>query len=284
MRRLAFTRMMVCIALIAVSFTENAAALAWLPASMRIDLGVINLIPETFSRDPLIWRLLDVGIPLALLIALIGYRPRLSLLIGASAYFVKTGLIRAHNYFYHPGLIALQMAFLLILTPCGDALSLDARWGRVKPKPEAVYEWATLLAWTPLAMGYLMAGLNKLTHSGLAWFAPDNLRGYVVENQYRVPLPSLDSTGWINQVPDFVWSALAILSVSIELGYISVLVSKRARWLFPVLAAGMHIGIWLLIGAQFPDLIIVQLAVFPTEQVWSYATRRWWPSRWQFSR
>jgi len=283
MRRLAFTRIVVCAALIVSSLVENGAALTWLPASMRVDLGVINLIPESFSHDPRLWTLLDLFIPLALLVALIGYRARLSLLVGAGAYFVKTGLLRAHNYFYHPGLIPLQMALLLTLTPCGDALSLDARWGRVRLKPEAVYRWALVLVWMPLAVDYLMAGLNKLRYSGLVWFAPDNLRGYVAGNQNRVPQPSLDVTGWINQVPDLVWTGLALMTVVIELGYVSVLWSRRARWLFPLGAAGMHIGIWALLGAQFPDLIVLQMAVFPTERIWSYATKRWSHLRWRFS-
>jgi hypothetical protein len=180
---------------------------------------------------------------------------------------------------YHPGLVPLQMAFLLLLTPCGDALSLDARWGRVRPKPDAVYRWALTLVWLPLVAAYLMAGLNKLMQSGIDWFAPDNLRGYLAGNQNRTPQPSVDARSWINSVPDFLWTIMALSSVTIELGYVSVLWSRRARWLLPLGALMMHIGIWLLLGPQFPDLIILQLAVFPTEQVWvqvqSYATRRW---------
>lgn len=279
MRRLAFTRIIVCFALILMSLSENAASLSWLPASMRIEMGAISLLPETFSRNPLIWTLLDLFIPLALLVALLGYRARLSLFVGTGAYLVKTGLLRAHNYMYHPGLVPLQMAFLLLLTPCGDALSLDARWGRVRPKPEAVYRWALTLVWLPLVAAYLMAGLNKLTQSGIAWFAPDNLRGYLAGNQNRTPQPSMDARAWINLVPDIFWTGMALFSVVIELSYITVLWSRRARWVVPLGATAMHIGIWVLLGPQFPDLIVLQLAVFPMEQLWiqiqSQITRRW---------
>lgn len=281
MRRLALTRIMVAFALILMTLFENAAALSWLPASMRVPMGAINLLPENFSRDPVLWTLLDLFIPLALLLALVGYRARLSLLVGAGAYFVKTGLLRAHNYMYHPGLVPLQMAFLLLLTPCGDALSLDARWRRVRPKPEAVYRWALTLVWLPLVMAYLMAGLNKLTTGGLDWFAPDNLRGYVAGNQNRTPQYSVDMRGVINLVPDALWSLLALASVVIELSYISVIWSQRARWVLPLCAGAMHVGIWVVLGPQFPDLIVLQWAVFPTEQVWSYVTRRW--SSWSSS-
>jgi hypothetical protein len=63
-----------------------------------------------------------------------------------------------------------------------------------------------------------------------------------------------------------------MFGVFVELGYITVLFSKLARWIFPVLAAGTHIGIWVLLGASFHDLIILQLAVFPLEQLWYYVT------------
>lgn len=275
MHRLAFTRIVVAFALILMTLSENAAALSWLPASMRVPMGVTDLLSENFSRDPTLWTLLDLFIPLSLLLVLVGYRTRLSLLVGASAYLVKTGLLRAHNYMYHPGLVPLQMAFLLLLTPCGDALSLDARWGSVRPKPEAVYRWALTLVWLPLVMAYLMAGLNKLTIGGLDWFAPDNLRGYVAGNQNRTPQYSVDMRNVINLLPDALWSLLALATVTVELTYMSVLWSRRARWVLPLCAGAIHIGIWVVLGPQFPDLIVLQLAVFPTEQVWSYVTRHW---------
>ncbi|MEO8394810.1 MAG: HTTM domain-containing protein [Chloroflexota bacterium] len=276
-RRLALTRIVVCVALIVMSLTDNATALAWIPASMRVSMGLINRFPVGFSRSPTIWILVYILVPLALLIALVGYRTRLSLLIGASGYFVEGGLLRAHTYFYHPGLVPMQMAFLLVLTPCGDVWSMDARWHEIKPKEDAVYKWALLLAWTPLVLTYLLAGLSKLRDSGLAWFAPDNLRGNVTNDLMRpLPAPLINSTNWLTLIPDVVWSGLAVFTVVFELSYISILWSQRARWIFPINAILLHIGIWVFMGVNFPDMIILQAAVLPVEKLWSIVTKFSW--------
>lgn len=269
--RLSLTRILVCVVLLVASLVENAGALPYLmpsPGTFGIMTPFTNI-----SNDPRLWTLVDVFVPLAALVALVGYRVRVSLLIAALAYMVETGLLRSHNYFYNPGLIAIQMAFALALTPCGDVLSLDAKWGRTRRKSEKLYRWSLVIAWLPLAMTYLMAGMNKLVHVGADWFAPDTLRSFIALNQTRYPMVAIDVRSWFRAVPDVIWSALAIFTVVIEIGYVSVLWSRYARWVFPVLAISLHIGIWVLLGAQFFDLILLQLAVFPLGELWSYATK-----------
>lgn len=266
--RLALTRVVACAALLIESLIENASALTWLPASMRVSMGAMRFIPEIYTHNLTIWTAFDILVPLALLVALLGYRTRWSLLIAAAAYFVEGGLLRSHSFFFHNGLVPLQVVALLALTPCGDVLSLDARWKRTRLKSEDVYRWALLVVWMPLALTYLMAGLNKVRYGGLDWFAPNTLRGHSELMKVVPLLPTSDLRPWINLIPPFAWSLMALFTVFTEVGYVTVLWSRRARYLFPVLAAAMHLGIWLVMGHAFPDLIVLQLAVFPVEVLW----------------
>ena len=274
-KTLALTRIIACLCLIVASLSENASALAVIPSLRTAPFGLAPFAAVEISRSIWLWRFADLLIPCALLIALIGYRSRWSLLIGATAYLVEGGLLRAHTFFYHPGVMALHTVYLLALTPCADVWSLDARWGRTRVRDESIYRWSVLLVWLPVSTGYLMAGLNKLRHTGLEWFAPNTLKTFVAVSQVRVPLAAANVRDVLHTLPDIFWTLSAVGSVILEIGYISILWSRWSRLIFPVGMVLMHAVIWFLIGAQFFDFILMQFAVFHWGFAWQHATKFW---------
>src|SRR5690606_21919239 len=73
---------------------------------------------------------------------------------------------------------------------------------------------------------------------------------------------SLHMTTW----PAWIFTAMAVFAVATELVMGLVLVSRRARFIAPVMMAGVHVGIWLLQGVLFFDLIVIQALFFLPER------------------
>jgi hypothetical protein len=272
-KTLALTRIMVCVSLILVSLSQNASALAYVDNAYN-PIGWMRILPRDFSRSALLWNAADILIPLALGIALIGYRTRISLFIGALAVLVEGGLLRGHTFNFHPGVVAAQMAFVMTFTPCGDTWSLDARWGRTKTHSEDVYRWSVVLAWMPFASAYLMAGLNKLRYGGLDWFAPSTMKSFVAMGHLRMGVAPNDTYGLISAVPNPLWSLVALGSVALEVLYITVLGSRWARLILPPALFVMHVimGFWG-VGAWFFDFIVLQFAVFDWRLAWHFVLK-----------
>ena len=273
-KQLAFIRIVACALLLISSLWEQLTSVLVAPESVRQSMGVIDALPATWTHNSLFLHGVEAVTVAALLLALLGWRTRIVVPIAAFGYLLETGIIRAYSAWFHTGIVPLYVLIVLALLPCGDAWSLDARAGRTRRKPADIYRWSVLCAWAVIAASYTMAGLSKLRFGGLAWFAPDTLRGHVAGSSYSTILPfdfGLETLALT--FPDWLWTLLAVGAVACEAGYIAVLVSRRARLIFPLLAVGLHGGIWLLQGVFFFDLMLIQVVFVNAEWAWSYATR-----------
>jgi hypothetical protein len=172
-----------------------------------------------------------------------------------------------YTYFFHQWLIGTYVVAAVAVTPCGDALSLDAwlRHRAGKPpvqRPAAVYAWSRYLCWTALALPYFYAGLSKLRNGGWMWWDPLNLRGKVVRDTLQ---KGVFEPPWgleFFTAPDALFGAIGILTLIFEVGFILVLFSPHARRILPLGAAAMHLGILVLQNFIFVDALLMQAIFF----------------------
>lgn len=273
-RWLAQIRVIVCLVLLAFTVREDFAGIAALPASMRVDMGVIRwlyAVPgfAAFARDPAMLRAAQVVTALLLAAGAVGWRTRAVLPLAAVGTLLLGGIWRQYCHLYHTGLLPWYALAALCLTPCGDALSLDGRRRtarRLAPatagRPASAYGWSVLLCWAAIAVPYTLCGLSKLRSGGADWWSADNLRAILYVDNLQPMSFHLGLGLRLADAPDWLLSAAALGVVVAESAFVAVLVSRRARLVLPAAMAGVHLGILLFQHVPFPDLIVTQLIFY----------------------
>ncbi|MBA3833123.1 MAG: DUF393 domain-containing protein [Chthoniobacterales bacterium] len=195
--------------------------------------------------------------------AIVGAHTRWSLTIFAAA---NTFLL-AHFYSYgtlrHPEAAATIVLWMLIATPSGGEISVDAMRARVAesrrrerfaPGAEVMSRdarWPLRTAQWLLVLVYLSAALSKITVGKAAW-----MNGYTM-SYYLL----LDGTG--NQLPMSValahvhWITIAFAAVALifELTFVVCVLWPRALPAYLTTGVGLHTGIWLFMRAPFFQLV-----------------------------
>lgn len=268
---LAQVRIVVCGILLASTLWEDLSSSALLPAGAIEPMGFLQLLYalpigfERFVRSPWMLGVFDWSTAALLLLGALGLGTRWVLPLAFAGYFVLAGLLRQYAWFYHTGIVPLYLLFVLALTPCSDALALDARRrrarGQAPPVASPVYAWSRFACWVVVATAYFEAGLSKLLLGGGAWAEPANLKRIVVGDSLRIM--QFDWEVGLNMVhlPDFVFAGIGWFTIVAELGFVAVLFARWARVVCPLIVIGMHLGIWLLQNILFFDLILLQ-AIF----------------------
>ena len=198
----------------------------------------------------------------ALLLAAVGLFTRWSMLATAVLGTYVMGLPSSFCSFsqgnHHHYNLACIILWILALSRCGDACSIDAWWSRRRPDPSPEYTWPVRLTWIGMTCMFWGAGLIKLRISGWAWILPENFSNVLIRRHYfdRSPPP----TDWglaLSQYP-LACSLLALMALLLEVLYPLGLLAgvwPRSRWrwavLVPVSMALAVVGIRFLMGPGF---------------------------------
>jgi predicted DCC family thiol-disulfide oxidoreductase YuxK len=204
----------------------------------------------------------------SLVFVALGLFTRTSLIIAAFFYVVDIGVYRSFFFFSHIGLVPWYCLVVLAFTRCGDGFSLDRmiRIWRQLPTPDPdvatrYYAWGRWMIWATIAATYVLAGLSKLGNSGWRWWEGTNLMALVYRNALN---PARGEMNWFLQstlVPHWAYTVMGVVSLVVELGAFLLLFSALARKVLPIILAGMHYGIIVVMAIPFWDLIWI-MAVF----------------------
>ena len=188
----------------------------------------------------------------ALTLAAVGFHTRTAC---AAAFVLGAYLFGLPHNFGHTYHFDALLVFVFGIMACaraGDAWSVDA-WRRPTPAPpSAEYTWPLRLVWVATALVFFAAGLAKLRHGGLEWFASDNLAIVLTKAHYHVS--DADPIGpwglWLSASP-LASRLVAFVSLATEALFPLALVSRRARAVLVPAAFGMLVGIRVLMGPTF---------------------------------
>ena len=268
-------RMWTCFILLLTTTWEDLGSIAWLPAELRHPrgmLGYLYALPIGFAglvTSEMSLRALQLLTELLLFLGLVGWRTRVVLPLGTLCYFVLLGILFDYSFFGHQNLVPLYVMIVLCFTPCGDGWSVDRlckiSQGRAVPdagRPSPVYGWARYACWAMIALPYVTNGLSKLVDGGLFWWNPTNMRGNLYMDTLNPREYDWALSLHLAQAPDLFFSLMGIFALCSETFFGFVLFSRVARWLFPIAAIMMHIGIFLFQRILFADLILLQLVFF----------------------
>jgi hypothetical protein len=192
-------------------------------------------------------------LPLALLAALFGFRPRIACLISGLLLYhfapLQEIFISRIGPFF--GGTTLPVLALLVF-----AIARTPRWG-ADPSPD--FAWPLRLVQVLLSLNYLFAGYSKLFYSGLSWMTAENIR----ETLYQVATWGPTAPPWAAFVaaqPALCW-VVAIATIPLELLFPLVLFSQTAaRVLVPATLIG-HFLIIPVFGIFFYNMPLLLLFV-----------------------
>lgn len=91
---------------------------------------------------------------------------------------------------------------------------------------------------------YSFAGLNKLLNSGLGWISNENMAVIILSR------PSVTELGKCIGLSSWIPGVLALTTIFIQTSSITILFSRRMRFLILMSLCSMHIGTQLLMGAH----------------------------------
>ncbi|MBV9186403.1 MAG: HTTM domain-containing protein [Acidobacteria bacterium] len=256
-------RVLVCGVVLMNLLWVNLASTTLLPHSMREPMGLFHAAQSLpgfsrFEASVAALRMFQIVLLLVTAAAMTGWRTRWTVPLACIGYFLEGGLLRQYSHFYHSGMASMDLLAVLSFTPCGDGFSIDAR-GKPPRARSRTYGWARYACWVTLAMIYFSAGLSKLRTGGLQWSGASNLRAITLTDTLNPMQYDFKLSLQFAHAPDWVFVALGIGTIAIEILYPAVLFSRVARRIFPIAAVAMHVGIWLLQNVLFYDLILLQL-------------------------
>jgi len=237
----------------------------WFPVTLFKRLGLLPFSVPVLAAMTVIWKL-------ALAFGALGLATRAATPIAFVLGTYLLGLPHSFGKVHHFDAVIVLVLAILAVSRCGAAWSLDrliarAR-GKSKPDPSGEYRWPVRAVWLILSLVFFAAGVSKLRHGGRAWVLSDNMSIMLVQHAYQIANenPATSWGLWVARFP-FLCKLLAFGTILIEAGYPLSLFSRRARWFFPPAMCGALVGIRLLMGPTFGQLVICHLFWIPWDRV-----------------
>ncbi|HVR20228.1 MAG TPA: HTTM domain-containing protein [Polyangiaceae bacterium] len=196
--------------------------------------------------------------------ALLGAFTRLSVPVSAVLAVYVLGLPNFFAKINHAHHVRVLCALALAASPCGDALSLDRLWKRLRgfapPSPSSAYTVPVRSAWVLLATTYFFPGFWKLWEAGDLWLTGDALRFWLYSKWAALPdfapLYRIDRHGWL-------LALLGIATLFFELGFPFALLNRVTRTFAALSAVGFHLGVGYFMGihfhAFFPLIVLLEI-------------------------
>ncbi|PWT86380.1 MAG: hypothetical protein C5B58_01485 [Acidobacteria bacterium] len=250
-----------------------------LPRELRFaPVGMTWLLPKM----PISKSLTTVAVAVLVVVCcmgIIGLFTRISLLLALILSFYVLGITQFYGKVSHDHCLVWFLA-ILVSSPCGDALSLDAMFASLKrldkgaplrPLPSIVYSIPLRFASLLLGVIYFFPGFWKLWTCGLDWAFSDNMK-------YQMYSKWMEFSGWtpffrLDQHPTLYKSA-GLFTLVFETSFIFLILFPRLRALAALGGVVFHSASLLFMRIFFYDLLIFYVVLFDLAE-WLKKLGRW---------
>lgn len=250
---LAVMRIIVFSALGMGALTLRLSMFARLPPEMRVRLPGWEWLPDAAFPPPPLALGLEIVLGALCAAAAVGLFTRVSTVVATLLAFYVYGMAQMFgkvDEMHH----LVWFAALLSASRCGDALSVDARWGRAKPlpTPSVAYGLPLRVAWLLIGIALFFPGWWKLWTCGARWASTTNLRNlfHIYWNMAdSTPAFRFDQQPWM-----LVLGGVGVLTL--ELSFVFLLFWPRLRQ-WAALGAVLFLGsVGLFLGPPMIGLTI----------------------------
>lgn len=222
---------------------------AEVPDSLYVPAFAVRWVPAVPPAGVLV---LAQGIGLAAAGLVVARRsPRLAFATAWIALLVLGGFWSSTGKVMHNDLLLLltSVPFLFARSPRPGEDPLHIAWG-----------WPPRVALAVVGAIYAISGAQKVGHSGLAWITSDNMSWILWLGAQGTRSPQPDLARWVAD-HGAVARAMAGGALAVELSAPFLLARRRTRPAFVVIAAALHVGIWVTLGLDYYGWILTVAAV-----------------------
>ena len=242
------------------AFYEDLPSIEYLSPNLRIPMGMMTTLHAIPGWD---WIYTTGWVLVALkwatvagcVVACAGWWHLWSVALATVLSLIYGGILREYSHLFYTMLLPLQLAFILSVAPTGKSVKIGEVVHLFWRNPS--WYWQVVL--TLIAMTYFISGLGKLLDGGLMWWSGENIRHLVLFSNYSGREFDLGLKEFFYAVPAFVYAGLGLFTLAVELLFPLVLFQRHARIILPLCAVAMHLGIWVVQGILFLDLIALQV-------------------------
>lgn len=276
--RLAVARITVAAVWLITGDVRSAATFANLEPSLRAAPRGLHWALTAIPVTPLLAQLAYGVVVVACLAAFVGYwsRTAFATIASVGTYLLYIPQLTGTVLHMHH---LVWLAAMLAVSPCGDALSIDARHAAAPPRGSFAYAFPVRVMWALLGCVFLFPGIWKLAHGGLLWISSDNLRnlvGWKALQSGQQPLFDVVHRPWLAH-------ALALGAIIFELSFLFLVFFRRTRGLAVVCALCFHTGIALLLHIHFAPLWLCYTVFLDWDRIAAALARHsdWWKHKLQ---
>lgn len=256
-----------------VLLTHAPAGLFDPPVALRL------LLPGVGRPSAGLLEAIWIGAVGCALLGVVGAFGRLPLLALAWANTVLVAHAYSYGEYHHPEALHAIALWLVAIAPSTRAFSVDAMRRRARearasdrfrplegPHFSAHARWPLVLLGLLFAVTYFDAAVEKLLGGGLAWFDPRTMAYFMAVDGTRREMPIAI---WLSQHVAFL-APLSAGAWAIELLFPLALVFGALAPALVVLAAGMHLAIWIIHGPPFLQHVVLLPVAFqgPLRRAW----------------
>jgi predicted DCC family thiol-disulfide oxidoreductase YuxK len=241
-------------------FWRKADPYFWQPIQVvRVFQKLLGFAPP----DPIVLKALAIATVILAVGAFVGYRTRICALSSSVLYFCLTAITFSwFSKVHHTHGVLVLLLLALSLSPCGDALSIDALLKRMRasvarmrfsPEWEAGTSryagWPLRLIGIIVCLVYFSAGYAKLKISGFSWADGQTLSYWIIQDYY-VWNPSTDFPLMVaQQIP--LLSIMQAFVLFVQVTFPIILLVPRLQWFYLPAGLGFHLGTYVLMSTHF---------------------------------
>lgn len=210
--------------------------------------------------------------------ATVGFRYSQSAPLFASSLLWVTSYRNSWGMVFHTENLFVLHALILACCPqAADCLTREAPKQTLGAESGA-YGWPLRVLSIVTVLTYVIAGLAKLQHAGLAWAFGHEIRTHIAYDALRkIELGSAHSPLGVLLVPHaWLFAPLAMLTLTFELGAPLALLGGRVALVWCVVCWLFHVSVLLLMLIVFPYplLGVAYASFFALEKPWAILERR----------
>lgn len=242
----------------------------WNPIWLFARFHIPRFSADLLAVIELIWRI-------ALAFSCFGLFTRLSTAVSFILGLYLFGLPNSFGKTHHLDTLMVFCFLIMAFSRCGDAWSVDrliqtARHGAdslaQRRSLSGEYTWPVRTIWVVTSLVLFAAGFSKLRHSGLQWITGDTMAIFLVQaNYHTTDAEPLTSWGLNLAQSTRLSHLLAAAAVALEIGFPIALFSRRARWFIVPIGALMQLGIAVLLGPNFYQMMLCYSLWVPWDRV-----------------
>jgi hypothetical protein len=201
-------------------------------------------------------------------LALIGAFTNLCLVIFATGCLFLVAFSYSFGDLHHPEAVMMFALMALAISPCGRVLSLDSwlrrlrgavQTGDLLDRKGEFAGWAIkFIQWFYVLM-YFSADFAKTVYGGANWANGFTLQYYMAADGLRLENPL---AVWLSQWHYFLMSS-QYLVLFFQATFVLAVIFPKTRWFYVPLGLFFHSSNWLVLGAPFPQWIVLYVVFIP---------------------